>query len=93
MIRSGVTIGKNATIFQGVTIGSNRFAVNNSPAILGDNVILFPGVKIIGHVILGNNVVIGANSVVTKDIPDGAVSAGIPAKILNYNGADYIKYY
>ena len=44
-----------------------------------------PSVCIIGGVTIGDNVTIGAGSVVTKDIPDGATVAGNPARILNYN--------
>jgi serine O-acetyltransferase len=40
------------------------------------------GVKIFGKVTIGDDVVIGANSVVTKDIPDNAIVGGIPAKII-----------
>lgn len=47
-----------------------------------------PGAKIIGAVTIGNNVAIGANAVVTHNVPDNAVVAGVPAKILSMNGAD-----
>jgi Serine acetyltransferase len=53
---------------------------------IGDNVVLFSGAKIIGQVHIGNNVVVGANAVVLNDIPDNAVVAGVPAKIVSYNG-------
>ena len=59
---------------------------------IGNRVFVGPGAVIIGKIKVGNNVAIGANAVVTKDIPDNAVVAGIPAKIINYEGsADYIK--
>ena len=48
----------------------------------GDRVQFGVGCKVIGNVHLGNNVVIGANAVVTKDVPDNCVVAGVPAKIL-----------
>ena len=54
--------------------------------IIGNNVLLFAGAKIIGNVRIGNNVVVGANAVVTHDVPDNAVVVGIPAKVINYNG-------
>ena len=44
-----------------------------------------PNVCIIGGVTIGNNVTIGAGSIVTKDIPDGATVAGNPAKTINFN--------
>lgn len=88
-------LGKNCTILQGTTIGSNLFKSRTHLATIGDNVLIGAGSKIIGNVKIGNNVTIGANSVVTKDIPDNAVVAGNPAKILSYKKAveincDYI---
>lgn len=83
-------IGRNCTIFQGVTIGSAR---GKGTPIIGDNCILFAGAKIIGNVKLGNNVVVGANAVVVKDIPDNCICAGIPAKIINNDSSETIKLY
>lgn len=62
-------------------------------SIIGNNVLLFAGAKIIGNVKIGDNVVIGVNAVVTHDIPDNAVAVGIPAKVLNYNGKEINKMY
>jgi serine O-acetyltransferase len=95
VLGGSVEIGKNCTLLQGVTIGSNLFKSRFELATIGDNVLIGAGAKIIGPVKIGNNVTIGANSVVTKDIPDGAVVGGNPAKILSYKDAiviygDYI---
>ena len=49
---------------------------------LGDNVWLGTGAKVLDGVRLGSNVVVGANGVVTSDLPDGAVAAGVPARVL-----------
>ena len=84
VVGGGSKIGKNCTILQGVTIGSNLFKDRYKLATIGDNVLIGAGVKIIGPIKIGNNVTIGANSVVTKDIPDGVVIGGNPAKILSY---------
>ena len=55
-------------------------------SIIGDDCYISPGVKIVKPVRIGNNVVIGANAVVNKDIPDNTMVAGIPAKpIKRYN--------
>lgn len=73
-ISQGARIGKNCTIFQQVTIGSNTLSDSKtfgSPTI-GDNVYIGCGAKIIGGVKVGNNVRIGANCVVVTDIPDNA---------------------
>lgn len=81
-------IGKNATITHNVTLGNKK---GDSP-VIGDNVYLAPGCCVIGKVTIGNNVIIGANAVVAKNIPDNAIVVGNPAKIISYNGsADYIE--
>lgn len=55
-------------------------------AIIGNNVDMTIGSKIIGGVTIGNNVIVAPNSVVVKNVPDNAVVSGIPAKILSING-------
>lgn len=65
-------IGKNCIIFHQVTIGNDYRSLENVPTI-GDNVIIYPGAKIVGKVHIGNNCEIGANTVVTYDIPDNAI--------------------
>ena len=73
-------IGKDAWIAQQVTIGQ---AINENVApILGDNVVIGAGAKIIGNVRIGNNVTIGANAVVVNDMPDNCICGGIPARVI-----------
>ena len=55
-------------------------------AIIGNNVDMTIGSKIIGGVTIGSNVIVAPNSVVVKDVPDNAVVSGIPAKILSIRG-------
>lgn len=52
-----------------MTIGNDYKDTRNAP-IIGDNVIIYPGAKIIGKVTIGNNCRIGANAVVVKDVPN-----------------------
>lgn len=92
VINSGAKIGKNCTILQGVTIGSIRGPKGGCPTI-GDNVVIAAGSAVIGNVNIGNNVMVGAHSLVLKDVPDGAVVVGNPARIINMNGADNVKFY
>lgn len=74
------SIGKNAWIAQQVTIGQ---AIDKNVApVIGDNVIIGAGAKIIGDVHIGSNVTIGANAVVTHDIPDNCFCAGVPARVI-----------
>ena len=80
-------IGDNVTIYHGVTLGGISPSVNSSEQrsmkrhpTLKDNVVVGSGAQILGPVIIGQNAKIGANAVVTKDVPDMAVMVGIPAK-------------
>lgn len=83
VLHARTVIGKNCTIGTGVTIGgkSGWYEV----PVIGDNVQICTGAKILGPVSIGSNVVIGANAVVTKDVPSNCVVAGIPAKIIRCN--------
>lgn len=87
-------IGENVTIYNGVTLGANNGpkGVGKFP-IIESNVVICTGAKVIGNVRIGKNSIIGANSVVTKDIPLGSVAAGVPAKVLSYDGEKYVPYY
>ncbi len=88
IIDSGVKIGDNVNISQGVTIGrSNRGSKKGSP-ILGSNIYIGPGAKLFGSIHIGSNVAIGANAVVNIDVPDNSVVAGVPAKVVSQDGAD-----
>ena len=78
VIGGDTKIGENCTIYQYVTIGQN----NNKFPKIGDNVTIYAGAKIIGDVEIGNNVIVGANAVVTHDVPNNSVVAGVPAKII-----------
>ena len=81
-------IGKNCNISQGVTLGQANRGKNKGHPILGDNVYIGPGAKIVGAVRIGNNVAIGANCVVTKDIPDNSVVVGVPGKVISQEGSE-----
>ncbi len=82
-VKSSAHVGKNCTIRPGVVIGKKgNEKAEDMPVVIGKNVIFGLGVKIFGKLIIGDNVIIGANSVVTKDIPNNAVVGGIPAKII-----------
>lgn len=82
VVRAATVIGKNCSLRPGVVIGKRL--TDETPAVLEDNVDIGVGAKIIGGVHIGCNVLIGANAVVTKDVPSNAVVAGVPAKVIKY---------
>lgn len=71
-------IGKNCCIHSATNIGELR---GKAPTI-GDNVYIAPGAKIFGGITIGDNVMIGANAVVNKDVPPNVTVGGVPAKII-----------
>jgi serine O-acetyltransferase len=76
-------IGKNCTLMQGVTLGAkwSRGGLPEYP-VIGDNVVIGAGAKVLGKVTIGDDAIIGANAVVLSDIPPGATAVGIPAQPL-----------
>jgi len=80
-----VILGDNVSILQQVTIGNTIQKGLNNVAVIGNNVSIGAGAKIIGPCSIGDNVIIGANAVVTKNINSHSVVGGIPAKYLNNN--------
>lgn len=88
VVNSSAVIGKNVNISQGVTIGRSNRGKSQGTPIIGNEVYIAPGAKIIGGIRIGNNVAIGANAVVVDDVPDNACVAGVPAKIVSMKGAD-----
>lgn len=72
-------IGDNALLHQCITIGDK----NGGRPMLGNSVSVYAGAQIIGPIKVGNNVVIGANTVCFIDVPDNLKIAGVPARILS----------
>lgn len=80
IINDKAKIGSNVILYPGVLIGHK---VLGEPApVIGNNVFIGAGAKIIGDVHIGNNVTIAPNAIVVKDVPDNAVVGGVPAHIL-----------
>lgn len=75
-------IGCNCKISQNVTIGG-RSGLEQLP-VIGDNVLIGTGAKVLGPIEIGNNVQIGAGAIVIESVPDNAVVVGVPAKIIKY---------
>lgn len=81
IIHSKSVIGSHCMIGQHVTIGGGNSKFPGLPTI-GDHVHISHGAIVFGGIIIGDNVTIGANAVVNKPVPDNAVVAGVPARIL-----------
>lgn len=79
IIHNATKLGARCVIGSNVTIGGAQSGV----PVIGDDVYISTGAKILGGVIIGDGAVIGANTVVLNDIPAFGVAAGIPAKIIN----------
>ena len=78
-------LGENTNIGCG-TITANYDGYNKHQTLIGDNCFIGPGAKLFGKINIGDNVAIGANSVVNKNFPDNVTIAGIPAKIVSKKG-------
>ena len=87
MVHFDARIGQNCRILPNVVIGSKSASgiPDAEPPVIGDNVFIGTGAVVIGNIHVGNNVIIGANSVITRDIPDNCVAVGIPATIRQRN--------
>jgi serine O-acetyltransferase len=82
IIHGNVVIGDDCQIRQGVTIGNRGDDEPHGAPTIGDRVQIGAGAKLIGRIVIGNDVKIGANSVVITDIPPDSVAVGVPAKII-----------
>lgn len=83
VIHKRVEVGNNVLIGSNVTIGgrSGKFAVPK----IGDDVYVSTGAKILGDIVIGDNCIIGANSVVISDIPSNSVVVGVPGRVIKRN--------
>ncbi len=89
-IGPGVKIGQGdhskdyITTYQKISAKLINHSLNTSPAIIGNDVWCGANVVIMQGVTIGDGAIIGANAVVTRDIPDYAIAVGIPAKVTRY---------
>ena len=87
VIHDKCVIGKGTAIQANVVLGGS----NGRPGPkIGDNCYIGAGAVVIGDITVGNDAIIGANAVVNKDVPEGVVVAGVPAKIIKKVGEDQI---
>ncbi len=82
VIGSTASVGTGTLIYHGVTLGAKRPVKGKRHPDVGRGVLLGTGAKILGPITIGDNAVVGANSVVLKDVPKGALVVGIPGRIV-----------
>lgn len=82
VVNGGVRLGRNVTLYQGVTLGSKRYGKNAGAPVVEDDVCIFPNAVVVGGVTLGAGAIIASCSVVIADVPPGVTVAGNPARPL-----------
>ena len=87
VVNGGAKIGMNVNISQGVVVGVHNRGDWKGVPVIEDCVYIGPGAKIFGSVKIGKGAAIGANAVVTKDVPENGVAVGIPARVISFNGS------
>ncbi|MBL8269722.1 serine O-acetyltransferase [Steroidobacter sp.] len=86
-VSSIAVIGRDCNLSQNITIGVSGAGAKRGAPTLGDNVYVAPGARLVGKIVIGNNVKIGANAVIHKDLPDNAIAVLDPGfKIISYAG-------
>ena len=73
-------IGEGVMLYHGVTLGGQVLTQTKRHPTIGDNVTIGAGAKVLGPVTIGAGSAVGANAVVTKDVPENSIAVGIPAK-------------
>jgi len=76
-------IGDNVSMYQGVTLGGTKWEKKKRHPTINDNVIIGAGAKVLGPILVGKNSKIGANSVVTRNVPPKTTVIGIPARVVD----------
>lgn len=79
-------IGKNVTLFQGVTLGGTGKETGKRHPTLGNNIVVGTGAKVLGNIFINDNSYIGANAVVLKDIPKNSTVVGVPGHVTKQAG-------
>ncbi|MCB9778860.1 MAG: serine O-acetyltransferase [Alphaproteobacteria bacterium] len=74
-------IGDDCTLYHGVTLGGTSWRKEKRHPTLEDRVVVGAGAKLLGPIRVGADAKVGANSVVVRDVPDGATVVGIPARL------------
>jgi len=79
-------VGDDVLLYQGVTLGGTGKEKGKRHPTLRNNVVVGTGAKVLGNITIGDNVKIGANAVVLRDVPDNSTVVGVPGRVVVQNG-------
>ncbi len=88
IINSKAIIGRNCNISQGVTVGVSGRAKKRGVPVIGDDVYIGVNAVVAGKIIIGNQVVIAANTLVTRSVPSNKTVMGVPAEVIAENNSN-----
>jgi serine O-acetyltransferase len=86
VIGETAVIGDDVTLYQGVTLGGVSVEKGKRHPTIGDRVVIGANAIVLGNIFIGNDVRIGAGSVVLKDVPDSCTVVGVPGQIVERDG-------
>ncbi len=81
VIGETTTIGRNVTLYQGVTLGGTGKQRGKRHPTIGNNVVIGTGAKVLGDITIGDNSMVGANAVVIRNVPEYSTVVGVPGRI------------
>lgn len=91
VLNSGVVLGADCCVSQGVTIGVSGRGEKRGVPRIGDRVYFGVNAVVVGKIVVGDDVMIGANSLVNRDVPAHCTVAGVPANVVSQKGSeDYL---
>ncbi|MGW0040327.1 serine O-acetyltransferase EpsC [Rhodococcus sp. NPDC003348] len=82
-------IGDDVMLYHGVTLGGRSLAKTKRHPTIGNRVTIGAGAKVLGPVVIGDDSAIGANAVVTRDVPADSIATGIPATVRHRSGRQH----
>lgn len=91
VIGETTVVGDDCVLYQGVTLGGTGKETGKRHPTLGNNVTVGAGAKVLGNIHLGDNVKVGGNSVVVKDVPNDCTVVGVPGRVVRRNGCRIVE--
>lgn len=92
IIHGDTVFGKNCNVSHGITIGQSNYGKNIGVPKFGENVFIGPGACVFGKITIGNNVTIGANTVVSDNLPDNTTVIPTKGNVIEKDMSSYYVY-